>query len=364
MQEYTIFEIRCNKGMKIADIYHEIIKRIPSHNRNLFAFHHLDWETNGIKSKALYEKIGLERFAYTAIPPAWENRDEIPDYIYLDLVSNLDNRWEMYNKTNHESLSKSDFEDVIEFADSLKKYGIFQMIIGLDEISWDGNGVSSAAHHLDPVNFTSLLGKYYCSNSIIIGRTLEGMQYKAYLSCEKKYSDHPVVEEIIHALGQVSWSGDEKAPANEAERDALIEIWETNLKKVENIVNGISALPLKNISRPNWTFEQMNLEFEKKINTKKCIKQFLCTDGWYTRKAQGGEIPTVIAKKKGEDEVCLMIKSSNGGHSLQALCGYHLDGFSYYNNILELSPSILDETGVETFFQNAVMIRDHLYKEL
>jgi hypothetical protein len=108
----------------------------------------------------------------------------------------------------------------------------------------------------------------------------------------------------------------------------------------------------------------MNLEFEKKINTKKCIKQFLCTDGWYTRKAQGGEIPTVIAKKKGEAEVCLMIKSSSGGHSLQALCGYHIDGFSYYDNLSALLHPILDEKGVEAFFQNAVVIRDYLYKEL
>ena len=358
MREYMVLEVKCKKDLQIQEIYKYIEKK-AKYNHNFFAFQNLHFDSLNKECKQLYEQIGLDCFRYKKVLEHLAKRaDYNPDRDDRQMISNVDSRWEWNNEKETRALGEQELELLIAFCEKLKKGAAATFIVGLDEIEWDGKKSSKGTYGYQKADCTYGLGKNYLSNSITLGRLYADKAYTAYISCEKHFREHSIINEIIDFLGEIKTESVHFAPENEEERKE----WETAQQMAEAkfrmTLSGLDSLPLKLIEKRRIT------DSSCKINIGKYIKTHLCKNGWETRKAFPDEHPTIIHKCKGNADVCLSILSGHNGHHLQAIVYYRSPQFLFANHIYALSYNEISADDVEIYFQNVEIVRDYLYESL
>lgn len=358
MREYVVFKIKCKKDLKCEAVY-EKIKTNLKFNNSLFALQNLDFNRLGPESQRIYEEISLNKYSYKKVLPHLKNSSYYnPERDDRQMISNLDERWEWSNTHNTQQLNKHDLEELITFYDKLKTSATATRIIGFDEIEWNGKKVRQGTYGFKKADCTYNLGQNYLSNSLIIGKTYSDKVYTAYLSCEKIFVGVDIIQELIDFLGEKVLEISYFAPECDRERDE----WEqtaTNAKnRFDKAISDLGNLPLKVIAPQSTTIES------SKINIRKYIKNYLCTDGWEIRSALHDEWPTIVYRTKGDNDICLSIISGHNGHHLQSIVYYRSKKFVLADHILALSFNEISEDDLEKYFYNATLIRDYLYNAL
>jgi hypothetical protein len=367
MKEYVVFKIKCKSGLGISEIYDKI-KQTVKFNSNFFELNELyQFRPNIIKPK-IYEEINLGKYAFVkALEHLKKNTYYSPERDDRRLISNLDARWALANENENEPLNEDDFSKLIEFCDELSSTDILTLMLGFDEIEWNGNKVEKGTYGYEKAKSTFDLGKNYLSNSIIIGRTGAdlGKRYTVYLSCEKNFKDLGVVNEIVDFLGEIKEENYYFAPENSMEREEWTRAYECASFKFENAVLELEKLNLEKITKKELSLdEQLFIEKNEKVNVRKHIKNYLCTDGWEIRKTLADECPIKVSKDKSDETISISIVSGHNGHHLQALLYYRSKKFLFTKHIHDLHCNMLLESSCEKYFENVKIIRDYLYEVL
>jgi len=358
MKEYTVLKVKCKKGIKIADIY-DYVRETLHFDRNFFALQNIELGSISKQCRTLYDELDLDKFFYKVVlKHLKEHPNYDPQRDDRKMISNLDSCWNWYNEKENESLSKDAFEKMIAFCDALKTSDISSLILGMDEIRWDGKATGQGTYGYQKAAATYDLGKNYLSNSIIVGRIYDSKTYTVHISFEKRFGGLDVINNLVDFLGEKKTEMTYYAPENRDERVAWEAAAEEANIKFQNALAGLKCLELETIERRFCKDDE-----NKKINIKRYINDYLCTDGWKIRKAYPDEWPTIISKEKEESEICLSIMSGDKGHHLQSLIYYRNKRFFFGDHIHNLHCN--DLAGQEeAFFRNAKIIRDYLYEVL
>lgn len=356
MKEYVVLELKCDKDLTIADIYAKVTERV-AHNRNLFVLQNLKLDRMTKSNQNLYNSLRLERFAYTVIP---EHLRNVTDYETRRFMhSNLDDNWVWHNPNPAESLSEEELRELITLLDKLKKADVSTMLLAFDEIAWDGSKVGKGTYGYEKADSTYNLGWNYLSNAVLVGRTYNKSEYTVYISCEKRFRDLSVVQELADSLGHIKRETSYFAPEDDNEREEWNKTAAQAEVKFKNAMEGIDSLPLEK-------FEKMGTAgTSKKIDIKKYVKTYLCTDGWKLRKARPDEWSILVAKDKEDATVTIGVSPWRNGHQVQTCVYYRSEKFKFVENIKNAG-YITDahEDQIEIFFRDTVIIRDYLNEAL
>lgn len=276
------------------------------------------------------------------------------------LFSNLDNNWAWNNEKVTESVSNSKFEELLVFGDKLKKYDASTIMFGIDEIAWDGQKPGHGTYGFEKAESVYSGGENYLSNSIIIFRTYESLQYSVHLCCEKRFRQLEIISTIIDFIGKLKCEKQYFAPENEAERAE----WNSVYAEAEIKFNTMKAELENMIHKFPHTFEdRLMIKFDNKVNVRKYIKKYLCTEGWEIKKNLYNEGGTKICKDKGESVISIIIFSLEGGHYLQTLIKYESIRFSFGINT-SYSCTLPQEDDVCKYLENIKILRDSVYDML
>lgn len=358
MKEYIVSEIRCKKNLKISEIY-SYVKDKVKYNSNLFAFQNIKLDSISGECKRIYNELNLDKYAYKKVlehiaktPYYNPERDD------RRMVSNLNSIWNWCNESINTPLGVEDFESLVKFSDKLKSFDVSTLMLGLDEIEWGGSKVGKGSYGYKKADCTYGLGKNYLSNSLIVGRVGGDKTYTAYVSCESIFYELDIVKEIIDFLGEKISEVTCFAPECDAEREE----WNVTAKDADNkfkaAMDGFNELALETIDKSGTADEK------QKINIKKYINKYLCSDGWEVRKALADESPTVVHKMKQESDICISVVSGHNGHHLQALVYYRSKKFMFCEHIYALNVNSISESEIEKYFRNCVTIKNYLYDVL
>ena len=356
MKEYTILEIKCDKNLTFTDIY-SIIKGKFKHNRNLFSIMGLKTERMTKGNLALFESLEMDRFAYKI---TLEHRVGKPDYNpKIDdrhIFSNLDENWRWHNPQVNESVSDEFMERLIAFLDKVNANAMSTQVVVFDEIEWDGTPVSKGTYGYQKADATYLWPLNYLSNAVVVGRTYQGKACSAYISCETVFRDLPVVQELAESLGKIKNEFAYYAPEDDTER----ELWDKEKAEAEakfkSAVAGFKNLRLEDHVK-NGTAGT-----SKKIDVKKYIKTYLCTDGWKIGKSLPEEWPLVVRKQKGDASIGIGIDSRHNGHGVHLIVYYRSRSFLFSEHVEYISDAHEDQ--IEICIRNGQKIRDYFYEVL
>lgn len=356
MTEYTVLKIQCEKDMTIADICKKVTDRV-SYNRNLFSIQDLHPQIMRPSNLALYNSLGLERFAYTFVPEHIKQREYYdPAKDDRHMLSNLDNNWEWGNPSMHESLSEEELTQLITFLDKLKALDLSTMVLGLDEIEWDGTPVGKGTYGYEKADGLYGFGDNYLSNAVLLGRDHKNKNYTVHISCEKRFRELPIIQELADSLGKIKHEVNYFAPEDEEERQEWEKIAAQAKTRFEAALAGLSSLPLEK-------YEEMGTAgYSKKIDIKKYVKEYLCTDGWKLRKALPDEWSTIVCKEKGDATVSIGVSPYHNGHQVQTGVYYRSKMFKFAENLGYITDAHEDQ--IEIFFRDAKIVRDYLYEVL
>lgn len=359
MKEYVVIEIQCKKELTFFDVY-SLLKSNVSYQGNLFAFQNIRLDKLRAQARETYDRLLLDKFAYRIVLDHLVNTSYYnPELHDLRMVSNLDSCWKWCNEQINESLPDNDFKDLLTFSDSLKAQDVMTVVAGFDQIEWDGSPVGKGTYGFEKADGFYGLGKNYLSNSVVVGRTHENRPYTAFLSCEKRFRNLEVIDQIVESLGKKKYEEIYFAPENESERAEWILKVGAAKRRFDDAIAGLQSLPLEKIEH-SFTIDSPR----NKINTKNYIKKYLCTDGWCTRPARSDECPTVIYKAKNDNEIAFSIVSGNMVQNLQVLIYYRSREFLLSENLHDLHVLSVNEQNIDAFFRNVVQVRDYFYDGL
>ena len=354
MKSYTVFKIKCRDSLSMADLFAYLQDKVAA-NGHYFAIQGLRYDALDKKKQKQFDDIGLDEFSYRVVlPHIAQSAGYDPDLHDYRMISNLDGRWNWPNPTCHELLPDERFSNLVAFCDRLGTLDIATMLVGLDELAWNGEPVGKGTYGYEKADCTYRFGENYLSNSVTIARDYQGKKYTACLSCEKRFVTVPIISEIVAFLGTVKQESTYFAPETQEERQEWNRMADDAKRRLDMAVARIEQLPLIPIERYSSSDET------KKINVKKLIKQYLCTNGWEERKALPDEWPSIVCKAREDRDIKLSIVSGHNGHHLQALIYYRSPKFSYSSSLSELHVNSISEADVESYFLNAVAVRDCL----
>lgn len=365
MKEYTVVQIVCEKETKAYDIY-TAVKDTVKFNRNLFELSGLFKHKDKVSSKKnqKFESLDLQRFYHVKVlehlrkSPYYD-----PEKNDVRLFSNLDNAWDWNNKEVTDSIDSAVFEEMIKFADGLKLSEVSTILLGIDEIEWDGNKVGHGTYGYEKAKSTHHGGENYLSNSIIIFKApYEHKPYTVYLSCEKRFRELDSVNGIIKTIGgKIRYEQTYFAPENEVERKE----WERAYAEAEMKIKAIETkLPDIMNNMPEETKEYQEYQQGVKNNVRKIIKQVLCTDGWEQKKnTVFTGVGTMVIKDKDDSDVAIIIDSLHGGQHLQTLIFYVNPKFKVGLHTNYICNAINEEE-VAKYLKNVKYIADYVYQAL
>ncbi len=370
MKKYQTVLVECEKGVLLQEIVKKIILGFK-YNRRLFEIFSLKTEKiKTKKTKELYERINLERFAYSYILPHLKNPD-YPQYSNYPgpkwhSISNLDLNWENGNPNLCDNIDEGTFLDIVDFCETLKSTEFSSFMVGIDEIQWSGEPVDHGTYFRKKARTAFDIGEGYLSNCILITRTsIQKPNLIVRLSCESKYRNLDAVNGLIESLGKVISEKEQYAPSNEVEREE----WEKIYENTEIKINKFKLeLPELIDSLPNEVKELALIENiggttrvlpypKDKINIRKIEKEILTCDGWSIKNKDSLFRSTVTSKVIDNIEYKTYIDSLHGGHHLQLL-------FSCSSPMFELSvhstyiADPLDEEQAKNYLKNAKILRD------
>lgn len=356
MKEYTILEIKCDKSLTFSEI-HSIIDGKVKHNRNLFSIMGLQPERMTKDNLALFESLEMDRFAYKF---TLEHRVGKPDYNpQIDdrhLFSNLDENWKWHNPQVNDSVSDEFMERLTAFLDKVNANAMSTQVVVFDEIEWGGTPVGKGAYGYRKADATYLWPMNYLSNAVVVGRTYQSKTCSAYISCETIFRKLPVVQELAESLGKIKKEFTYYAPEDDAER----ELWDKEKAEAEAKFKSAVA-----------GFENLRLEdhvkigtagTSRKIDVKKYIKTYLCTDGWKIEKPLPEDWSLVVRKRKGDASIGIGIDSRHNGHALQMIVCYKSRSFLFSEHVEYISDAHEDQ--IEICIRNGQKIRDYFYEVL
>lgn len=356
MKEYTILEIKCDKNLAFSDIY-SIMNGKVKHNRNLFSIMGLEPERMTKGNRALFESLEMDRFAYKI---TLEHRVGKPDYNpKIDdrhLFSNLDENWRWHNPQVNESISDEFMVRLIAFLDNVKANTMSTQVVVFDEIEWGGAPVSKGTYGFRKADGTYLWPLNYLSNAVVVGRTYQGKACSAYISCETKFRKLPVVQELAESLGKIKKEFTYYAPDDDAEREAWNKEMAEAEAKFKSAVAGFKNLRLEDHVKIGTAGTS------RKIDVKKYIKTYLCTDGWKIEKPLPENWSLVVSKRKGDASIGIGIDLRHNGHAVQMIVCYRSRSFLFSEHVEYISDAHEDQ--IEICIRNGQKIRDYFYEVL
>ena len=355
MKEYSIIKIACEKGIKIADIYSKIKDNVKI-NSNFFEFQNLFSYSNK-KNEIILNEIGIDRYAYTKVlPHLVQSKFYEPERDDRKMLSNLDDRWEWSNPNINDPLSEEDFSKLVNFCDSLSVSSLSTMILGFDEIEWDGTKPEKGTYGYNKAKSTYDFGENYLSNSVIIARDYEVKKYTVIISCEKRFRELEVIGNLIEFLGKIQLEKNYFAPETNFERAEWEKLKSEKWTLYNSMFENIDSLPLQDITRQFG-------DNKRKVNIKEYIKNYLCTDGWDFRKKNADELGMKISIDKGDTCISMCVISRHNGHHLQVFLKYDNEKFCFSKS-LKQTLDAEDEEEIKKYFQNLKIIKDHMYNSL
>ena len=357
MKEYIVLNVKCKKGLSATDIYSYVKQRVK-YNSNFFAFQNIYFSYLSKGTKALYDKLNLDDFAYIKVlEHLAKSQHYNPERDDRRMVSNMDSRWRWYNERVNDTLEEEQLALLASFCDKLKGLSFSTLIFGLDEIEWGGTKVGRGTYGFAKADCTYQLGNNYLSNSVTVGRSYSDKVYIVNISLEKQFQGLAVIEDLVAFLGEKVYETTYFAPENDEERSEWEQTAQEAKTRFEQAIAGAGNLPLTH-------FTENTRDETPKIDVRKLIKKYLCNDGWEMRKAHWDEYPTIIHKAKDNTEICMSIVSGHNGHHLQHIVCYRSKMFRFAEHIRPLYSLYISEENMDKQFQNIRMVRDYLYEVL
>lgn len=343
MKEYRVFQVRCEKGIKICDLLSLIDKEV--------VYHHVFFELSGsIIGKASNRQINSLSAFYHSFQANDHNNNT------WEVFSNLNNNWKWENPHNTRSLSPGELHDLIDFADRAgpSQYGM--VMLGFDGIEWDLGCVTSGTYGYEKAVSLFAGGYNYLSNSIIISKDNFSKGISCYIACESKYQNTPNLQKMLKALGKLVYEESFFAPSDLEERPE----WERRYEKAKSdfsamrstLLDFFQTLPsYQEVPDPpkNVKLEEI-MQAERDaptLNTKKISRPAFQANGWQAAKAKHWAI--CYEKACGDGTVLAIIDSTHRGHMLQTLLQYKSVYFSFVDNINFIKEPLTVEESQEYF---------------
>lgn len=355
MKQFQALNIRCEKGVKIADLY-SIISKGPQYHHVFFELSNTrGGETTTKSLKCLsdyYQVLKLNDYTQTS----------------MDVFSNLNQNWEWENPNCTKSLNTEELQCLIQFGDrhGITKYR--QMMLGFDGIEWEPGHIVSGTYGYKKADSIWGAGYNYLSNSIIITKITREHNLTCFIACEAQYRNSPPFEKMVTLLGKTVHETTYFAPETEQERRD----WERRYRKAQTDFSGLRAslqgfyrelgYPRERKANPKITGEDVlaMMEAERNaptLNTKKIADPYLRAEGWKRAKLAG--VGICYEKAVGDGTLIVVIDSKHRGHMLHALLYYRSEYFSFSNNI-NFSLELLTEEESKEYFYNLTKVLAHV----
>ena len=351
MKEYRVFQVRCEKGTTIYNLFSLIDKEI--------AYHDIFFELSGshIGHAARQPFSSLSEFYHSFQAKDYNNN-------IWEVFSNLNENWTWENPQNTRSLTPHELQDLICFADhaSISQYG--RIILGVDRIEWEKGCVEAGTYGYTKAKSLFAAGYNYLSNSIIIYKDNVSKSISCYIACESKYSKALNLQKILKALGKPVYEEVFFAPSDAKERKE----WEHKYRKAESDFSELcSSLPrfyqsLPAYHRHHSTQNNIDSLIEEErdapsLNTRKISSSILLAKGWQNAKTKYSSI--CYQKQAGDGILVAIIDSKHRGHMLYTLLGYYSEFFSFEENInFFYEPLTAAES--EEYFYNLTLVLDFI----
>ena len=351
MKEYKVFQIRCEKGITIHNLFSVIDKEIVYHD----IFFELSGMHTGRAAKQPFNTSSEFRHSFQA--KDFNNNK-------WEVFSNLNENWTWGNPQNTRSLTPCELQDLIRFADHAGSSQYGRIMLGLDRIEWEKGNVETGTYGYTKAESLFAAGYNYLSNSIIIYKDNISKSISCYIACESKYSKAPSLQKMLNALGKPVYEDVFFAPNNTKEREE----WEHKYRKAESDFSELcSSLPRfyqslpaypRRHSSPKNTVSLVEEERDaSSLNTKKISSSILQAEGWQKAKTKYSSI--CYQKQAGDGTLVAIIDSKHKGHMLYTLLDYHSEFFSFEENINFFSEPLTTSES-EEYFYNLSLVLDYI----
>ena len=343
MKEYRVFQVRCEKGTTIHNLFSLIDKEV--------VYHDVFFELSGVHSgRAAKQPFNTSSEFYHSFQANDHNNN------IWKVFSNLNNNWKWENPHNTRSLSPGELHDLIDFADRAgpSQYGM--VMLGFDGIEWDPGCITSGTYGYEKAVSLFAGGYNYLSNSIIISKDNFSKGISCYIACESKYQNTPNLQKMLKALGKLVYEETFFAPSDLEERPE----WERRYEKAKSDFSAMrSTLPDFFQTLPSYQEfpdPPKNVKLEEimqaerdapTLNTKKISRPAFQANGWQAAKTKHWAI--CYEKACGDGTVLAIIDSTHRGHMLQTLLQYKSVYFSFVDNINFIKEPLTVEESQEYF---------------
>ncbi len=363
MKEYRVITIECPKEYSITQVFSMIRSKINS-DKNIFYIHDLKRSPSDMLSKSfekLYNETPLEKFWHQFTPEVFVKAGDT-DYACW-ILSNLDDRWTSPNPNTCGSLSEEELNKVFTMWEKRPKNRLPDIMVGLDEIQWNGKPVSKGTYGCKKAEAWNFLGKTYLSNSVIVSRYYNDTRYSVYLSVEACFRDLPIIQEIAESLGKIKSEQVYYAPETEAER----ETWDKSKEEAEvqfnKALEGIQNLTLEEFENYGDSRDASAMGVLSTgivVNVRQMIKKHLCDNAWSIRKKLPDEEDIMVSKDKGDAVLSLCLMPQHKGHTVHLDIDLRSKRFYFTERMRLIYVTTAREDQVEIFIKNARIIRDYL----
>ncbi len=363
MKEYRVITVECPKEYSITQIFSMIRSKINS-DKNIFYITDLKQSPSDMLSKSfekLYNETPLEKYWHQYTPEVFIKQGKPDTKVWI--ISNLDDRWTSPNPNTCEPLTEEELNKVFTMWEKRPRNTCPDIMVGLDEISWDGNPVSEGTYGYKKAEAWNLLGRTYLSNSVIVSRYFNDTRYSVYLSVEACFRDFPIVQEVAESLGKIKSEQVYYAPETEAEREEWDKSRERAEEQFSKALEGIQTLKLEkyeNYGDSEDAAAMGKLDTGIVVNVRQMIKKHLCDDGWSIRKKLPDEFDIMVSKDKGDAVLSLSLQPQHKGHSMQIVLLLRSKRFRFSEELRFIYLQTAREDQVEIFIKNARIIRDYL----
>ncbi len=321
MIEYRVIKLKVDKDLTLKNVYEAVHENVKN-NRNFFQIINLftiQKFFNKIISKNLlraFDDSGINDYFKRIVNENMIRYKEYqPDLNDWFVYSNLNEVWKEYNESNDGSIEEEQFIKILNFFDSLSSGNYHSLMIGIDEIEWDGAPVNKGTYGYEKA-MNRRFGYNYLSNSVIFSKdAMSKNPNVVYVSCESIYRESNALNRIINSLGKVDSEEIFFAPENENERSEWVRIRQIKENKLKEFTEDTDHLTA-NLPHAISYNPRIITEKHDTIDTKKSVKEVLCKDGWKIVKRKGGGGITV-SKTIGDEEYEVWILSLHRGVHIQ-----------------------------------------------
>lgn len=353
MTEYLITKIKCNKGIKINELY-DFFNHAVSCDKFYFEIGDIE-NNNSAFQKAVLSEF-KENYYSKRIPYSVSSDREI------FMVSNLNSNWDWENEKNSAPLNKQRTDVLMKTFSQAKCYDCSTFMLVYDEIPWNNESVLSGTYGFEKAKSRYDNGCNYLSNSIIISKESYENICTIYISRLADNCIDDFINDIEQRFGTVLETKSYFAPDDESERREWAKVY---IKEKSAFDHMFSSLPAFYSTLP-FDLGEYDVNREQSpetINVKRIAKSIFAPQGWTLLKNPKGEKGVHFERSFSNKVLRISIMPLHKGHHLQTLILYKSTMF-YFTKQTNYSYILSDSDEVEKYCHNVLYISDYIVEQL